>query len=341
MTVSDTLWSQFSASDYTPVQWAKACLIDTEQGTPEQRDRYQVPVLEPSGAVNRNAVHAAAARLEQMQGLSAEKKAFAARSLVVLFRSELGEDAPDGLVVLGSEDSGQRSAPPVERLFVSTFIKGGSPIEVRSAPNGISRTIGGYAAVFNRSSENLGGFTEKVNTSFFNKSRADGWPGVVCRFNHQDNFLLGSTRSGTCRLGIDDVGLSYDVDLPECRSDVLEMTARGDLAHSSFAFQTYEDDWMTTEGGYPVRMLMSGRLIDVAPVTVPAYPDATVGLRSLARKVGAPIEDVVKRAECDELRSFFIRTDNAGKPQPKKPAKSGAQARMEILAKRPNDPIGA
>lgn len=252
-------------------------------------------------------------------------------------------------------DGGLRSAPAIERMYISDFIKGGSPIEVRSAGGQRTRTIGGYASVFNRSSENLGGFIEKVTPAFFNKSRSDGWPGVVARFNHQDNFLLGTTRSGTLRLSIDNVGLGYDVDLPECRSDVLEMTQRGDLAHSSFAFQTYEDEWLTTEGGYPVRMLISGRLIDVAPVTVPAYPDATVGmrsaghkdmrsitrevgLRSLARHVDAPIEDVLKRAESDELRSFFVRTDDKGAVV--KAPKSAMQARMEILARRPEDPIG-
>jgi hypothetical protein len=61
--------------------------------------------------------------------------------------------------------------------------------------------------------------------------------------------------------------------------------------------------------GVPIRMLLSARLIDVAPVTSPAYPDATVGLRSLARFVDAPIEDVIKRAKCNELRGFFARTD--------------------------------
>jgi uncharacterized protein len=343
MAVSDTPWSNFSQSDYSPKQWAAASLIDTEEGAPDSKERYKLPVKEPSGAINRAAVHAATARLGQVTGVSADKKAEAARKLLSMYRDDLGEDAPESLNQYGAggDDSGQRSAPPLERLFVANFIKGGSPIEVRSANGQPSRVIGGYAAVFGRSSENLGGFIEKVNPQAFNKSRADNWPGVVARFNHQDNFLLGSTRSGTLKLTIDNVGLGYEVDLPECRSDVLEMTQRGDLAHSSFAFQTYEDDWGTTEGGYPVRNLMSARLIDVAPVTVPAYPDATVGLRSLARHVGAPMEDVTKLAERDELRSLLVRTDNEGSPTAKrKPPKSALQARMEILARRDVDPIG-
>jgi uncharacterized protein len=340
MTVSDSPWN-FSESDYSVQQWREASLIDTEDGSPGSKERYKLQYKEPNGEVNRAGVHAAASRINQVQGVSAEKKAVAARTLAAAYRNDLGEAPPDSLLNMGGEEGGdgKRSAPPLERLWSTTFLRGkeGSPVEVRSAQ---SRTIGGYAAVFNRNSENLGGFIEQVNPEFFNRALSVGWGAVVCRFNHQDNYLLGATYSGTLRLSKDNVGLNYDVDLPECRGDVLEMVGRNDIRSSSFAFQCYEDEWRTNDNGYPVRMLMSGKLIDVAPVTVPAYPDATVGLRSLARFVGAPIEDVVARADTDELRGFFHRTDKDGTPKPQKPPTFGPAALMDILAKRPDDPIG-
>ena len=258
--------------------------------------------------------------------------------------------------------------PDVELLYVSSF-RGfetkGSPIEVRSRDN---RTIGGYAAVFNKRSVNLGGFRETLDPRVFNKSRADGFPGVICRYNHDDSYLLGTTRAGTCRLNIDDAGLQYEVDVPQCREDVYEMTARGDIAHSSFAFQAYEDDW-GYEDGIAQRMVLSARLIDVSPVNSPAYPDASVkmgGLRSLARHLDVPFVDVQQRALKDELRSFFVRTDNAAMPPESAPTavdaaeaaasepaearaetdtdpiagKFGPSALMEILARRAEDPIG-
>lgn len=337
MTVSDKPWSEFSQADYSPEQWREASLIDTEEGSPDSKDRYKLPVKEPSGELNRNAVHAAAGRIHAVEGISADKKAAAARKLVGLYR-QIGETPPEGLTNLAEE--GDRSSPSVERLYISHF-RGyenkGSLIEVRSTEK---RTIGGYAAVFNKRSVNLGGFHEMLEPMVFNKSRSDGFPGVICRFNHKDDYLLGTTFSGTCRLSLDNVGLLYDVDLPQCRGDVLEMTERRDVRHSSFAFQTYDEEWTTDDGGYPMRMVLSARLIDVAPVTSPAYPDATVGLRSLARFVGAPYEDVVQRSVKNELRSFFERTDNRGNLQPPKAPKSGPAALMEILAKRPDDPIG-
>jgi HK97 family phage prohead protease len=197
-----------------------------------------------------------------------------------------------------------------ERRFVDVWAPRGMPVEVRQGARGSSRTIGGYAAVFNRNSRNLGGFVERIDPRAFNASRDAGWPDVMARYNHENEYLLGTTRSNTLRISVDNVGLLYDVDLPRCREDVLEMTERGDLAHSSFAFHAVDDDW-ALDSGVPLRTLTGLQLLDVAPVTSPAYPDATVGLRSLAQRFDAPIEDVVELAEWGELARFFRRSDQA------------------------------
>lgn len=337
---SDTPWSNFKPSDYTAQQWARACLIDTENGDKDSKDRYKLPVREPSGVVNRNGVHAAAQRFGQLEGIPPDKKSKAARSLVTLYRTELAETPPDSLLSAAGETGG-RSAPETERLWTNSWqgYKDGSAVDLRSGPDGKkTRTIGGYAAVFDTRSVPLGGFIEVVERSFFNKSRSDNWPGVICRYDHDNHMLLGTTASGTLRLSPDNMGLDYAVDLPNCREDVYEYVQRKDVRNSSFAFQVYEDEF-THDEGFPVRHLVSGRLIDVAPVVTPAYPDATVGLRSLARHVGAPIEDVVKLSETEELRKLFVRTDNRGNAQPIK-AKSGRAALLELMALRQDDPIG-
>lgn len=182
-------------------------------------------------------------------------------------------------------------------------------VEVRAT--GDSRTIGGYAAKFNTLSRNLGGFVERINPTFFAKSEGDGWPRAMARYNHDNNMLLGTSRSGTLRLLTDNIGLDYSVDLPDTRADVYELVQRGDVRQSSFAFITFEDDWATTDQGFPLRTLVSGRLLDVAPVNTPAYEDTSVGLRSLAEKFSAPVEEVRALAATDELTKFFKRTDQA------------------------------
>lgn len=194
-------------------------------------------------------------------------------------------------------------------------------VEFRGKDSG--QTIGGYAAVFDRFSDNLGGFVERVAPGFFNKSAGDGWPGVIARWNHDDAYLLGTTAAATLRVGIDGTGLAYDVDPPRSRADVVELVQRGDVRQSSFAFIPYEDEWTTTEQGFPLRTLISGRLMDVAPVNTPAYPDTTSALRSLARRFEAELEDVRSLAGQGELRRFFKRTDA---PTPKGDTLTGVEA---------------
>ncbi|WP_208030870.1 HK97 family phage prohead protease [Streptomyces cyanogenus] len=195
------------------------------------------------------------------------------------------------------------------------------------------KRIGGYAAVFNRQSRNLGGFVEIVDPIAFNQSRGDGWPEVIARYNHDDNQLLGTTAAGTLRMSLDAYGLSYDVLPPAAMAHVVELVERGDVRKSSFAFRTVADDWSTTEQGYPLRRLTGVQLVDVAPVNTPAYADSTAGLRSLAHKFDAPLEEVRSLAEQDELRKFFVRTDG---PQPKKVRRgmAGHAAAAALLARR-------
>ena len=204
-----------------------------------------------------------------------------------------------------------------ERRFTSV------PVEVRAGAE--SRTIGGYAAKFDKISQNLGGFVEKIDRGFFNKSRGDGWPGVIARYNHDDNMLLGTSGAGTLRLEIDDIGLLYEVDTPLARADVYELVQRGDVSQSSFAFGVFEDDWGVTDQGFPLRTLISGRLFDVAPVNTPAYEDTSVALRSLARKFEAPIDEVAQLAAEGELMRFFKRTDT---PTPKRSAQAAVALAM-------------
>jgi len=199
-----------------------------------------------------------------------------------------------------------------ERRFTSVRV------EVRTGSND-KMTIGGHAAKFNRMSQNLGGFVEQIDPRFFNGSRGDGWPDVVARYNHDQNMVLGTSNAGTLRLSVDNVGLMYDADLPSSRADVYELVTRGDVNKSSFAFIALEDDWGVTDQGFPMRTLLSGRLIDVAPVNTPAYVDTSVGLRSLARKFDAPLEEVRKLAEGDGLIRFFKRSDKQAEPLRRSP----------------------
>lgn len=328
-------WSDYTQADYSPSQWKRACLIDTTEGEPEDKNRYRLPVREPGGTINHAGVRAAAARLEQVTGISAEKKANAARQLVAHYRNDLKQDPPEGLLAMADRSQRGNEFEAKERIFTPSLV------ELRIDPNnGASRQVGGYAALFMRRSENLGAYVERIHPSFFNKSRADGFPGVICRYNHDDNMMLGSTDSGTLRCSLDDTGLLYAVDLPQSRQDVYELIQRKDVRKSSFAFMAYDEEWGVTDQGYPQRTLISGKLIDVAPVNTPAYRDTTVGLRRLAEYMNLPVQDVEDLAAEQELRKLFVKTDkDNGLVRPKK-TMSGRAALAQIMSKRPDDPIG-
>lgn len=177
-----------------------------------------------------------------------------------------------------------------------------------------SRLIGGYAAKTDRQSKNLGGFVERIAPGFFAKSAGDGWPEVQARYNHDDNMLLGTTGGGTLRVWEDKIGLQYEVDVPLARQDVLELVQRGDIGKSSFAFIAFEDEWTQNDLGIPLRTLVSGKLIDVAPVNIPAYDDTSVGaMRSLADKMHASLEEVRALAATNDLSKFFVKTGEDAK----------------------------
>jgi HK97 family phage prohead protease len=194
-----------------------------------------------------------------------------------------------------------------ERRFTSV------PVEIRAGRDK-SNTIGGYAAKFNRMSQNLGGFKEQIAPGAFNRSASQGWPDVQARYNHDDNMLLGTTGGNSLRLHVDGEGLLYDVDLldDETSQRVYKLVARGDVRQSSFAFMVDDDDWAADDTGFPMRTLNQVHLLDVAPVNAPAYLDTSVGLRSLANKFDADFEEVRKMAGRNELTKFFRRTDNTG-----------------------------
>jgi phage head maturation protease len=215
--------------------------------------------------------------------------------------------------------------------------------------------IGGYAAKFRHTSQPLPGpygaaFLETIAPSFFNKSRGDNWPGVVARFNHDDRMILGATRSGSLQLAIDSVGLDYSVDLIESRSDIYQLVSRGDIGESSFSFVITSpngDAWdFDADNGMPLRTLISGRLIDVAPVTQGQYTQTSCSLRSLARYMDAPVGDVEDAALAGELRRFFTRSDRQmvlpPKPVPGSDTRrrmSAKQRQVEVLAWRWGTPL--
>jgi len=152
----------------------------------------------------------------------------------------------------------------------------------------------GYAAKFDRWSENLGFFREKIQKGAFDDVIDDD---VRALKNHSADHILGRSPK-TLRLSINSVGLRFEIDMPDTTigRDTLEEVRRGDISGCSFAFVTGEDDWVYKEDGSVDRTVIKlSSLLDIGPVVYPAYPDTTVAARSLD-KIRAENE---KRAELE------------------------------------------
>lgn len=166
--------------------------------------------------------------------------------------------------------------------------------ELRAEPEG--RKLTGYAAVFDSMSRDLGGFRETIRAGAFAKTlEAD----VRALWNHDPNYPLARTKSGTLALREDSTGLRIEADLPNTTyaNDLLESIRRGDVDQMSFAFRTIEDTWEKRDGEN-VRELIEVELFDVSPVTFPAYEETSVSARALAM--------------CDQLNQEQDTTDETG-----------------------------
>ena len=158
------------------------------------------------------------------------------------------------------------------------------PFEVRMEEE--SNRIIGAGAVYNKRSQDLGGFVEIIRAGAFTGS-LEGGREIKAFYNHDPNQILGTTKSDPPLTVRDsDDGLVYDVEIPDTSygRDLRENLKRKNINGSSFQFRTLEDNWYKDDEGVTVRELLSAELIEVGPVTNPAYLPTTAQMRSLYDK---------------------------------------------------------
>jgi len=173
----------------------------------------------------------------------------------------------------------KNTAAELERRHVNS-------VEVRLAPQAgeaesSQRTIEGYAALFNVETD-LGGLYERIARGAFTESLASG--DVRALYNHDNNLVLGRTKSGTLTLVEDEKGLRFSCKLPDTSyaRDLSDLLKRGDIDGCSFGFTIEDEDFETREDGSYLRELRKVNLIEVTlGCTFPAYPTTSISLRSL------------------------------------------------------------
>lgn len=181
----------------------------------------------------------------------------------------------------------------IERRIV-TFASSPIKLEKRAGAGGKEITVcSGYAATFFDESDRgttyelYPGLSERIMPGCFDRCISERQD-VRGLFNHDANHLLGRMSAGTMRLSIDRKGLRYEIDLPDTQSgrDVATSIERGDIPGSSFSFRVirqafhYNEDPNASDPEDDIRELLDVDVIDVGPVSFPAYASTTTGVRA-------------------------------------------------------------
>ena len=232
-------------------------------------------------------------------------------------------------------DNGERTLERIQKKIFSS-----EPKQVRPTPSHDVRyivnqfeartmedskaVISGYASIFDRSSQVLGGgFVEQIKRGAFTKtlqergtqtSRDD----IKALFNHSTDLVLGSKRAGTLRLSEDSKGLHYEVDLDldiTHHRSAFKMIERGDVTNSSFGFDVIEERWSVSDNSSdPVmREVLETRLYEVSPTPFPAYEDSTVtterSFKGLAEMSGLDLRTLIEANENGSLKELLQNED--------------------------------
>jgi HK97 family phage prohead protease len=133
-----------------------------------------------------------------------------------------------------------------------------------------------------------GEFLEQVAPGAFAKTFAERAGRIVSAFDHGYDPQIGDKVLGPfTALAEDQVGAAYAIDLLDTsyNRDLRPALRRG-LYGSSFRFQVIKDEWsmepdpsLANPRGLPERTIREVRLYEAGPVTYPASPAATAGMR--------------------------------------------------------------
>lgn len=180
------------------------------------------------------------------------------------------------------------------------------PLELRAADADAAEQIAaGYAALFDVATDIGGYWTETIASGAFARSLAER--DVIAVHSHDTGRVVGRMRAGTLELKEDRKGLAFTNALPDTSDgrDLAVQISRGDIAGMSFGFITRKEQWDETVDP-PKRTILEADLHEITYTAFPAYPDTSVGLRSLEgaraerrehNKVGALSRLAARRAK--------------------------------------------
>ncbi|KAA0944159.1 HK97 family phage prohead protease [Sporosarcina sp. ANT_H38] len=176
-------------------------------------------------------------------------------------------------------------------------------IELREDDDGM-RTISGYAVKWELKSEIMGYF-RRFREQFKKGAFTETLDNEDQRFlwSHDTSKVLGRTKNNTLRLSEDEIGLRFELDLPNTTlgNDTYESIKRGDVDGVSFGFQMRKQEMDESDEDNIVRTVVQAKLLEVSAVAFPAYPDSEVSARGYD-----PMKQYADEQDSMELRQKLI-----------------------------------
>jgi HK97 family phage prohead protease len=146
--------------------------------------------------------------------------------------------------------------------------------ELRETDSG--QVISGMALPFNRDSEDLGGFVERIDSRAVEKTLADS--DVVMLWQHDSTDPITRESTGL-KLETRESGVFFEANAEDFTERQLDLLQRGVVKQMSFGFVTVSDEWQQDQEPV-VRTLLDIDLREISPVTWPAYRQTSVAVRS-------------------------------------------------------------
>jgi len=142
-------------------------------------------------------------------------------------------------------------------------------LEVRDDEDG-GQVIRGMAIPFNRSSQDLGGFIERIDSGAVEVEGTD----VVMLWQHDSADPITRQSTGL-KLEVRKSGVFFEAQASDFSDRQLDLLQRGVVKQMSFGFLTLDDEWQ--QDTKPVRRTLKKiELREISPVTWPAYKQTSV-----------------------------------------------------------------
>lgn len=167
------------------------------------------------------------------------------------------------------------------------------------------REIRGLAIVFNKWSNDLGGFKERILPNSISQELIDSSDIIANMEHNSQDYLLARSRNGqgTLKLQLQEDGLHFSFTAPETEKgeELLYNIRNGNLFECSFAFTVPSDGtgerWFKEDGLMRREIKKIDGLYDVSIVSRAAYSDTYCYNRSIPKEIKDLSEKIDKKMD--------------------------------------------